>query len=390
MTLWNILTYFDVIAFIMVAMTVFYMAFFAFTSQINRHASVPKAKRQNRFIVLIPASNAGRNLEQTVATILGQTYPQRLFDVTVISDHCPEMTNFRLAQQPITLLTPNFEKSSKIKSMQLAINNLPQFKIYDVVVILDAGNAVDNDFLTQLNDAYESAGTKCIQCHRLSQNRDTVTSRLSAVFEEINNSIFRRGHITVGLSAATAGAGMAFDFAWFRQNIINASTDWSDKEIEAMLLRQHIYVDYFDDILVYDEKTRKTEEFNRQRHSWMRSQVSTFVRNIRYLPIALLNRHYDLIDKILQWMLIPRVMLMAIIVIMGVVMPFIYLSAAFKWWMLFAFVVFVFALATPNYLVDDKWNRTFFLVPFVLLSTALLKTPLRKQVKAFTDRYTKF
>ena len=164
----------------------------ALASLLNKHTDVPKAKKQNRFIILIPVYKNGIGAEHTVRAALGQTYPQRLFDITVISDHIDEISNFRMAQQPVTLLTPNFEKSSRAKSLQLAINNLPQFKIYDIVVILNAGNIVEPDFLEKMNDAYESAGTKAIQAHRLSQNRDTASARLSSTFEEINNSIFRR------------------------------------------------------------------------------------------------------------------------------------------------------------------------------------------------------
>lgn len=60
-------------------------------------------------------------------------------------------------------------------ALQLAINNLPQFKIYDIVVILDAGDLVEPEFLENLNAAYESAGTKAIQTHILSRNRDTTS-----------------------------------------------------------------------------------------------------------------------------------------------------------------------------------------------------------------------
>jgi cellulose synthase/poly-beta-1,6-N-acetylglucosamine synthase-like glycosyltransferase len=385
MEFWNVLTYIDTTLFVLMSMTVGYMAFFAIAAQFNRHTSVPRAKRQNRFIVIIPAYKAERNLERTVASILGQTYPQRLFDITVVADNCPEMTCFRLAQQPITLLTTNFGRGGRIKSLQLAINNLPQFKIYDVVLLLEAGNAVEPEFLQQLNDAYESAGTKCIQCHRLSQNRDTATARLSAIFEEINNSLFRRGHITIGLSAAIAASGMAFDFVWFRTNIGRATANWQDKDFEVQLLRQRIFIDYFDSILVYDEKTRQADEFNRQRGSWMRSQLSTILRNFRYLPGALLNRHYDLADKILQWLLIPRVVLMAVVILMGCLLPFVYMSIAIKWWVLFAVVLLVFALATPNYLVDDKWDRTFLMIPFIFISLLIGKTPLRKHFNKWVD-----
>jgi len=378
MEYWPFIYYIDLILFILVTVTVVYMSIFAVASLFNKHSDTPKARKENRFIILIPAYKNGPETLRTVNSILGQSYPQRQFDVTVVSDHLDEMSNFHLAQQPITLLTPRFQKSSRAKSLQLAINNLPQFKIYDIVVILYPGNTVEPEFLSQMNDAFEAAGTKAIQAHRVSNNHDTAAARLSAIFEEINNSIFRRGHITLGLSSASVGSAMAFDFNWFKSNIMKTNTSWDDKELEIMLLRQHIFIDYFDNILVYDEKFRRAEDFNRQRYRWARSQLLANIRYIRYLPNAIFQRHYDLIDKLLQWMLIPRLLMMAIIILMGAVLPFIYFSLAFKWWILFAVVLFVFALATPNYLVDSKWDRTFFLIPAVLLSSFFSKTFIGK------------
>lgn len=373
---WNIFIIIDWTLFVIISLTVFYFGFFAFLSLFTRHSETPSAKNQNRFIVLIPSYRSGKSVEMTVNSILGQDYPQRLFDVTVIADHESEMTKFHLAQQPVTLLTPDFEKSTRTKSFQLAVNNLPQFKIYDVAVILEAGDMVETDFLTQMNEAYEAAGTKAIQAHKLSFNRDTTSARLSAVFEEINNSIFRRGHITLGLSAALDSSGMAFDFAWFKQQMQNAKPTWTNKELEAQLLRQHIYVDYFDNVYVYNEKVRQADDFNRQHRHIIANQFQSILRNIRYLPIALLNRHYDLADKLLQWLLVPRMLLMIIVVGMSLITPIIYFTSALKWWGIFAVILFIFALATPNYLVDDKWDTTFFKVPFVLLQPVLTKFKL--------------
>ena len=386
MDFWSIIYYIDLALFIFVSLTVAYMGFFAFAALFSRQHETPKSRKENRFIILIPAYKNGPAAEQTVQSILGQVYPQRLFDVTVISDQLDEMSNFRLAQQPVTLLTPNFTKSSRAKSLQLAINNLPQFKLYDIVVVLNPGCVVEPEFLTQMNDAYEAAGTKAIEAHLVSQNRDTASARLNAIFEEINNSIFRSGHITLGLSAAISSSSMAFEFAWFKENIMSAKSRWDDKELESLLLRQHVFVDYFDNIMVFEEKGRRAEDFNQQRRRWMKSQISTILRNIRFLPGAIVSRHYDLIDKIIQWMLIPRMIMMGIIILMGLITPLFYFALVFKWWALFAIVLFIFAMATPNYLVDDKWNRTFFLIPVIFLSSLLSKTPLGSRLKAYTNK----
>lgn len=380
---WIIIYILDILLFTAVSFTVAYMTVFSVASLFSRRNPVQNAKRQNRFIILIPSYRQDNAIEQTVKTALGQTYPQRLFDITVISDHQKEITNFHLAQYPITLLTPDFKTSTKAKSLQLAINNLPQFKIYDVAIVLDAGTVVEPEFLQQMNDAFETAGTKAIQAHRLSKNRDTAIANLDAIFEEINNSIFRRGHITLGISSAISGSGIAYEYKWFKENIMTIDTGWEDKEIEARLMRQHIYVDYFDHIHVYDEKTRTTTDFNRQRSRWASTQLRSLISNIRYLPSAILQKKYDFVDKIMQWMLIPRTIMVAIMALMSIVLPFIYFTLAVKWWVLFAFTMLIFAIATPDYIVDDRWDRSFVKAPFIMLSSILNLPNIKLRKKRF-------
>ena len=376
MDYWIILYIIDWVLFAFVALTVLYMAVYAVASLFEKSSVLNKAKIQNRIVVLIPSYQQDDVIEHTVISILGQTYPQRMFDVVVISDHQREMTNMRLAQYPITLLTPDFAESTKAKSLQFAILNLPEFKIYDIALILDADNIVGQDFLTEVNDAFETAATKAIQLHRISRNRDTAAARMGSIFEEINNNIFRRGHIIMGVSAALAGSGTAYDFTWFKTNIMKVKTEGEDKELEALLLRQGYFIDYFDHILVYGEKQRTTTKMNEQRGRWATQQIHNFFRNIKFLPAALFNKQYDWADKIIQWMLVPRTSMMGIIMLMGIFLPFIYFSLVVKWWVLGSIALFVFALATPDYLVDEMWDKTFLRSPFItlwgIISTKLL------------------
>ncbi len=366
-TTWDILIWTDLLLFVITTITVLYLGVFAIAALFNKNHETPRSKKQNRIAVLIPAYKQDDVIEHTVISVLSQAYPQRMFDITVISDHQKEMTNMRLAQYPITLLTPNFEQSTKAKSLQYAILNLPEFKIYDMAVILDADNIVEQDFLVKVNDAFETAATKAVQFHRISRNRDTTAARMDAIFEEINNAIFRKGHINLGLSAALAGSGVAFDFEWFKTNVMKARTAGEDKELEALLLRQEFFIDYFDNIYVYGEKKRTTIKLNEQRGRWAGEQFRNFVRNIHFLPGAIFRKQYDLADKIIQWMLIPRTTMVGIIMLMSIVLPFIYLTLAIKWWILGSLALFFFALATPDYLVDEMWDKTFLRSPFVSL-----------------------
>ena len=373
MDFWWILYIIDGLLFALVALTVGYVVFYSVTSLFSRTQEVPKAKRLNRFIVLIPAYKSDKTIVQTVASILSQDYPQRMFDVVVISDHQKEMTNMRLAQYTITLLAPNFEKSSKTKSLQYAVLNLPAFKIYDIAVVLNSSSIVEPEFLDKLNNAYETAGTKAIVTHLMPRNRDTSSARLSTVFEEINNSIFRRGHIALGLSAALTSTGVAYDSEWFKKNLMKVRTSTEDKELEAMLIHQQIYVDYFDDIHVYTERKREVADFNKQRRSWVLEQWYSALKNIRFLPAAIFNQQYDWVDKILQWMLLPRTILFPVLVLMSIILPFIYFTLAVKWWIISVVWGFSLALATPNELVDKNWDKDFISLPLATLKNLIKK-----------------
>ena len=283
MDFWIILYIIDWILFIPVAGTVLYLGIFSVASLFSRETVQDKAKTQNRFAIIIPSHKQDSVIEQAVVSILSQDYPQRLFDVVVVSDHQSEITNMRLAQYPITLLTPDFAESTKAKSLQYAILKLPEFKIYDVALVLDADNIVEQDFLTKVNDAFETAATKAIQMHRISRNRDTAVARMGSIFEEINNNIFRKGHINMGISAALAGSGTAYDFTWFKTNVMKAKTAGEDKELEALLLKQGYFIDYFDNILLYGEKKRTTSKMNEQHGRWTLQQFQNLLKNIRYL-----------------------------------------------------------------------------------------------------------
>ena len=367
MDFWIILYIIDWLLFIPVAGTVLYLGIFSVASLFTRDTIQNKAKIQNRFAIIIPSHKQDKVIEQAVVSILSQDYPQRLFDVVVVSDHQSEITNMRLAQYPITLLTPDFAESTKAKSLQYAILKLPEFKIYDIALILDADNIVEQDFLTKVNDAFETAATKAIQMHRISRNRDTAAARMGSIFEEINNNIFRKGHINLGISAALAGSGTAYDFTWFKTNVMKAKTAGEDKELEALLLKQGYFIDYFDNILLYGEKKRTTSTMNEQHSRWTLQQIQNLIKNIKYLPGAIFRKQYDWADKLIQWMLVPRTSMIGIMMFMSILLPFIYLTMAVKWWIVSSAVLFFFALATPDYLVDEMWNRTFLRSPFVTL-----------------------
>ena len=279
-----------------------------------------------------------------VKQFLLQDYPKELYTVIVISDHMQPETNEQLSKLPITLLQPTFEKSSKAKAMQFAIENVNNE--YDNVVILDADNVVRPEFLSQLNvlcSVYDA-----IQCHRCAKNANNDVAVLDGASEEINNTIFRKAHNRLGLSSALIGSGMCFKYNLFKENVFNLNTAGEDREMEALLLHQGVFIKYASEIHVFDEKVSSKDNFQRQRMRWMTAQVQSLLSQLPRVPKALIQGNINFVDKVIQQALIPRsiliVLLGAISVFMSIVVP----DWCEKWWILFAMLALSLFIAIPG------------------------------------------
>ncbi|MBR1547831.1 MAG: glycosyltransferase family 2 protein [Prevotella sp.] len=365
--LWTAIHILEILIWLLLAASGAYILFFALVSllwkkPVSRLSAMLSDQIRNlrkdkhyRYLVLYPAYNEDRVIVNSVHTFLGQYYPYDGFRVAVISDHMQPETNERLGQLPITLLQPIFEKSSKAKAMQYAINYIEEQKKagkeqdFDFVVILDADNVVDSNFLESLNQVC-AKGYKAIQCHRCAKNSDNNIAVLDGVSEEINNTIFRKSHNRIGLSSALIGSGMCFDYQWFKKNVFRLSTAGEDRELEALLLRQRIYIHYEPNIHVYDEKVSNKDNFQKQRLRWMTAQIQSLFSLLPYVPNAILTGNIDLIDKTVQQALIPRSMLIVLTFAMACLITLLSRVWCLKWWLLFVFICISLYVSTPRQL----------------------------------------
>lgn len=346
----------EYICWIVTTLIVAYPLFYTIASLIRRDIRYSEAKKKRRFVILFPAYKEDLIIENSVQSFLLQDYPQELFHVVVISDHMQDATNERLEHLPITVLKATYDNSSKAKALNLAMDYFGNSS-YDVVVILDADNIVEPNFLTEINKVFD-AGIQAVQAHRTAKNRNTEIAILDGISEEINNSIFRRGHVRLGISSALIGSGMAFDYQWFRKNVKSLHTAGEDKELEALLLKQKIFIEFLDHVYVYDEKTQNKAGFSSQRRRWIATQFAQWGRVFHDLPGAILSGNIDYSDKLIQWLIPPRLILFGGIIIMGTIMQIIDWPLAIKWWSLFIVIGVTLCLGIPNTMVDDKFKKS--------------------------------
>ena len=348
--IWTCLHILEIVLWCFIAFSVIYVAFFALISLFYEKDDILMQygsriySHKNRFLVLYPAYNEDRVIINSVEKFLLQEYPNKLYQVVVISDHMKPETNTYLSQLPITLLTPVFEKSSKAKAMQYAMEQVEgQF---DFVVVLDADNVVRSDFLQQLNilcSTYEA-----IQCHRCAKNAENDVAVLDGVSEEINNTLFRKAHNRLGLSSALIGSGMCFSYDLFMKNVFQLTTAGEDREMEALLLKQKVFIKYAADIHVFDEKVSNQDNFQKQRMRWMTAQVQSLLYQLPKIPSAFIHGNVNFVDKTIQQALIPRSILIVLLTGISILMTLLVPVWATKWWVLFGLLAVALFIAIPG------------------------------------------
>lgn len=389
--MWTAIHTIDIVLWIIMAFSVAYVAFYALVSLFpsrtsKHHPSALSPHPSSSFLILFPAYKEDAVIVHSVRQFLEQSYPKDLYEVVVISDHMQEETNELLRQLPITLLTPQFEKSSKAKAMQYAIKEINGQSStangqsstvngqFDYVIILDADNVVLPEFLEQVNISCQQ-GYRAIQCHRCAKNSNNNIAVLDGVSEEINNTIFRKAHNTIGLSSALIGSGMCFTFEWFKHHVELLNSAVEDRELESFLLQEKVFIKFEENIHVFDEKVSNRDNFERQRLRWLNGQLQTLLIMLPYIPHAIATGNTNYIDKTIQQALIPRSILLVLIPVFSFIMLCLAPIWSLKWWILYLILCLSLYIAIPS----QMRNNTVFgkLSSFPSLAFKMLKNLFR-------------
>jgi len=313
MLLYNIL---QMVVLVPLALATLYIFIFSFAGLFYKQRTYAKPSGSKKMAVLIPGYKEDEVIIEVAEAALMQEYPKEFYDVVIIADSFEKQTLERLRKMPVKLIEVSFEKSTKAKALNKAMQQLENR--YDIAVILDADNMMAKDFLQKINAAFEE-DFMAVQGHRAAKNLNNSWAILDAVSEEINNNIFRRGHRVLGLSSAIIGSGMAFKYGYFKDLMAGATAVGGfDKEIELNMLKAGYTIEYLDDALVYDEKVQKADVFGNQRRRWLSAQLhyfrKDFFTSVKHL---FLKGNVDYFDKAIQFIQPPRVLLLGAVILLS-------------------------------------------------------------------------
>jgi cellulose synthase/poly-beta-1,6-N-acetylglucosamine synthase-like glycosyltransferase len=351
--------------------------------------------------VIIPSYKEDNVIVHTALKAKEHNYPDHAFDVFIAADHLKKETVDKLLSIPVKVEVMNFQgRSSKARSLNALINTIDA-SAYDIALILDGDNVMESGCLEKVNAAFH-AGYRCVQLHRTAKNTNTEMAVLDGLSEEINNTIFRNGQRALGFSSCLIGSGMAFEFQKLK-SILNIPSilenSGEDREIDSIIIKEGIEIEYIPDADVYDEKVSSEQVFQKQRLRWMEAQLNhmAMILSPSYFKG---KKDRNFWNRLLIICMPPRLLLIALFIpvfLIGVLSGFFgleLLSPGILFWVILFAALFVSMLiALPSrYLnigvLSQAFSKVFSAMAQMIKGLFLLK-PGRKEFlhtpKTFTD-----
>lgn len=219
----------------------------------------PKSDKINRIAIMIPAHNEADVIYDTVRLLFEkQTYPKDMFDVYVVADNCTDDTA-KLAKKAgakVYIHTDNDPKHHMVGyALEYAFKLLIKENIdYAYVIRLDADNHVNDEFLSLMNDAYNS-GAKIARPYEsalnMTQNGYTKACGLYYTFDSRCSSRVRE---RLHLDAHVNGPGSLTDFEILKRiDGYDTTTMCEDTEFNFKRMFEGIKCHFVEDAVVYED-----------------------------------------------------------------------------------------------------------------------------------------
>jgi cellulose synthase/poly-beta-1,6-N-acetylglucosamine synthase-like glycosyltransferase len=346
--------------FVFFALQVSYLLIFSIFSLLKYRPKL-KEGREHTFAVLIPGYKEDQIIIDTAKVALEQDYPKEKFRVLVLADQFKKSTVEEIRKLGAEVLEVQFENSTKAKSLNEGLKYFAD-SAPEAVVILDADNLMMQGVLRQFSQAMH-AGFQVVQGHRTAKNTQTPFATLDAANEEVGNSIFRKGHRKLGLPSALIGSGMCFDFKLFvdlMADILDVSGE--DKLLELKLMDQGYNIEYLPDALILDEKVANSGNFSKQRTRWVGVQLH-YLRHYFFKGLLhfLKTGNLSYFDKVVQFALVSKVLMMGLLISLGIADVFLHFQA--PWDLLGLGMAMAMLLAVPRRMYNRKLLLAIFQLP---------------------------
>lgn len=230
-----------------------------------------KIDKKHRFMIVIPAHNEEAVVGNLVDSIMKIDYPKELYDVYVIADNATDNTK-SVAEEHGAIVYERNDPTKKTKGFALdwfITKQVPTFKKgYDAMIIFDADNVVDSEFLIYMNRSL-CQGEKVVQGYRDIKNpTDSWISGGYAIFYWMMHRFFHLARYNIGLSPLLNGTAFMVNMELIKEKGWKTKTLTEDIEYSLLSVIQGQKLGWQTKAIVYDEQPTGFIQSWKQRERW--------------------------------------------------------------------------------------------------------------------------
>jgi len=335
-------------------------------------SNIRRGTRRRSLRIVVPAHNEAGVVGILIADLAAQDYPDEHVRVVVIADRCTDETAAAAAAAEVVERVEGPDGKGPAIAWYLEKEPLGP---NESLVILDADNRVDPEFLAGVADALDS-GFDAAQAYVDTSNPDASwLATASALSYWASNRMVQLARHNLGWAPDLGGTGTAFapTATWVLESVSGVVTE--DSEQAARLAVAGRRIAWLHEVRVYDQKPVSVGVAMRQRARWMsgRRSVARSYRG-KMLREALRRESWGLVDLVIRQSQPGRSFMVGVSAAFSVGSSF--TDLLWPWW-IWALVVAVQVLLPIVFLVRDRVPGRYLWRYPLLVVFGLLWLPVR-------------
>lgn len=239
----------------------------------------PKAKKNHKYAILIPARNERDVIGNLLDSIKKQDYDMSLVDVFVIADNCTDDTA-DIARKNGAIVYERFDNEHRTKgyALQFLFEQIRKdygILNYEAYFIFDSDNLLKRDYITRMNEAFDS-GKKIVTSYRNTKNLDENWIASTYAFHWLRSiRCNHRARSVLNLATNIQGTGFMFTSEIVKNGWKYVSLT-EDRALTADVVKEGYEISYCDAAEFYDEQPTSIKIALRQRVRWAKGHIQAF------------------------------------------------------------------------------------------------------------------
>ncbi len=242
----------------------------------------PKAKQNHKYAVMIAARNEAPVIGNLIDSINKQDYPSDMVTVFVVADNCTDNTaDIARSHGAVCYERQDPDHRTKGFALQFLVENIRRdygIESFEAYFIFDADNLLKKDYLTRMNEAFDS-GEKIVTSYRNTKNfADNWIAASYGIhwLRTIRNE--HRARSVLNLATRIQGTGFMFASEIIKDGW-NYTSFTEDRAFAADAVVNGYRISYCDAAEFYDEQPTSLKIVMRQRIRWGKGHLQAFAES---------------------------------------------------------------------------------------------------------------